>query len=115
MKRVAGFLVLLAVLVPAVAGQTPAARAKDPQAKAAAPKPVSSKVVLPERFQRWLNEEVVYIITKRERDVFLQLRTDRERDIFIEAFWKQRDPTPGTPQNEAQEEHQRRLDYANKF
>jgi GWxTD domain-containing protein len=115
MKKIPGLLVLLAVLVPAVAGQTPAARPKDPQAKAITPKPALPKIVLPERYRRWLNEEVVYIITKRERDVFLQLQTDRERDIFIEAFWKQRDPTPGTPQNEAQEEHQRRLDYANKF
>jgi GWxTD domain-containing protein len=71
--------------------------------------------VLPERYKKWLDEEVVYIIAERERDVFLQLRTDRERDIFLEAFWKHRDPTPGTPKNEAEEEHRRRLDHANKF
>src|SRR5512136_1545103 len=73
------------------------------------------KVVLPERYRKWLDEEVVYIIAPRERDVFLQLRSDRERDIFIEAFWKQRDPTPGTPRNEFKDEHYRRLDYATKF
>ena len=44
-----------------------------------------------------------------------QLQTDRERDIFLEAFWKHRDPTPGTPKNEFEEEHRRRLDHANKF
>jgi GWxTD domain-containing protein len=68
---------------------------------------------LPERFRQWLEEEVVYIITPHERDVFLHLQTDRERDIFIEAFWKQRDPTPGTPQNEFREEHYQRLKHAN--
>jgi GWxTD domain-containing protein len=70
---------------------------------------------LPERYRKWLEEEVVYTITAREREVFLKLQTDRERDIFIEAFWKQRDPTPGTPRNEFREEHYRRLNYANQY
>lgn len=70
---------------------------------------------LPERYRKWLEEEVVYIITPKEREVFLKLQTDRERDVFIEAFWKQRDPTPGTPQNEFREEHYRRLNYANQY
>jgi GWxTD domain-containing protein len=71
------------------------------------------KTVLPERYKKWVDEEVVYIITKRERDVFLKLQTDKERDIFIEAFWKHRDPLPETPRNEFEEEHYRRLNYAN--
>jgi len=74
-----------------------------------------SKPVLPEKYQKWLNEEVVYIITPKEREVFLKLETDRERDIFIEAFWRQRDPTPGTPQNEFRDEHYKRLAYANQY
>lgn len=69
---------------------------------------------LPQKYKKWLEEEVVYIITKNEREIFLQLQTDRERDIFIEAFWKQRDPIPETPENEFMIEHYRRLDYANK-
>jgi len=73
------------------------------------------KPVLPEKYKKWLNEEVVYIITSKEKDVFQKLETDRERDIFIEAFWKHRDPTPGTPQNEFKEEHYKRLAYANEY
>lgn len=69
---------------------------------------------LPLRFKKWLEQEVAYIITPLEKDVFLQLQTDRERDLFIKAFWKQRDPTPGTPENEFQEEHYRRINYANR-
>jgi len=69
---------------------------------------------LPERHRKWLREEVVYLIGPKERDVFLRLETDRERDIFIEAFWKQRDPTPNTPQNEFKEEHYQRIVYANR-
>ncbi|MBE3131701.1 MAG: GWxTD domain-containing protein [Acidobacteria bacterium] len=72
-----------------------------------------SKIALPERYKQWLDEEVVYIITSHERDVFRQLQTDRERDIFVEAFWKHRDPEPETPRNEFEEEHYRRLNYAN--
>lgn len=63
----------------------------------------------------WLEEEVVYIITERERDVFLSLETVEERDLFIEAFWRKRDPNRATLQNEFKEEHYRRLEYANKF
>ena len=74
----------------------------------------SQKVQLPDRYQKWLNEEVVYIITPLERDVFLKLKSDRERDLFTEAFWKHRDPTPDTAENEFKVEHYRRINYANK-
>ena len=67
---------------------------------------------LVQKYQDWL-KLTSYIITENERDVFLQLTTDLERDLFIESFWKQRDPTPGTPQNEYQEEHLTRFKYAN--
>jgi GWxTD domain-containing protein len=70
---------------------------------------------LPLKYRQWLQEEVVYIIGEKEKSVFLQLETDRERDVFIEAFWKQRDPTPNTLKNEFQEEHYRRIGYANQM
>ncbi len=66
------------------------------------------------KYQRWLDEEVSYIITSSERQVFLQLKTDGERDIFIDSFWKERDPRPATAENEFKAEHYRRLDYANR-
>ncbi len=72
-----------------------------------------AQTALPERYKKWLDEEVVYIMTRHERDVFLKLQTDRERDIFIEAFWKHRDPAPETPRNEFEDEHYKRLNYAN--
>lgn len=73
------------------------------------------KPKLPDSYRKWLDEEVVYIIAPMERDVFLKLGTDRERDLFIEAFWKQRDPTPGSPENEFKTEHFRRVAYANRY
>lgn len=79
------------------------------------PGQVKKLVGLPDGARTWLEEEVAYIITPKEREVFLKLGSDKERDIFIDAFWKQRDPTPGTPKNEFREEHYQRVQYANKF
>ena len=70
---------------------------------------------LPPQYQKWLNDEAVYIITPLEQEVFLKLTSDRERDLFIEAFWKHRDPTPASPENEFKTEHYRRISYANQF
>ncbi len=67
---------------------------------------------LAERFRDWL-DLVSYIILPAEKEVFLRLQNDRDRDIFIESFWRQRDPTPETPQNEFKEEHLKRFAYAN--
>ena len=75
----------------------------------------AQKTQLPSQYKKWLDEEVGYIITPVERDVFLKLQTDRERDLFIDAFWKHRDPTPNTPDNEFRTEHYRRINYANHF
>jgi GWxTD domain-containing protein len=73
------------------------------------------KPQLPERYRKWLEEEVVYIITPVEKEIFLKLQNDRERDLFIEAFWKHRDPIPETEENEFKTEHYKRIEYANKY
>ena len=65
------------------------------------------------KHKKWLEEDVTYIITPTEKKVFSQLETDKERDMFIKAFWKQRDPTRGTQENEFKQEHYRRIQYAN--
>ncbi|HEY6465342.1 MAG TPA: TonB family protein, partial [Candidatus Acidoferrales bacterium] len=62
---------------------------------------------------KWLDEDVVYIITPEERDTFLHLNTDEERDQFINAFWERRNPTPGAADNKFKDEHYRRIAYAN--
>jgi GWxTD domain-containing protein len=69
---------------------------------------------LPEDARGWLENEVAYMITDRERDIFLALETSDERKAFIDAFWRRRDPIPATPQNELKEEHDRRLEHADK-
>lgn len=68
---------------------------------------------LAQNYRDWL-KLVHYIILPQEREVFMQLSSNRERDLFIKTLWKQRDPTPGTPQNEFKEEHIKRFIYADK-
>jgi GWxTD domain-containing protein len=65
-------------------------------------------------YRKWLDEDVVYLITEYERIAFRSLATEQEMQKFIERFWLRRDPTPGTAVNEMKEEHYRRIDYANK-
>jgi GWxTD domain-containing protein len=64
-------------------------------------------------YRRWIHQEVNYIITRAEKNEFLELKTDEERDKFIERFWELRNTTPGAPGNPYKEEHYKRLEYAN--
>ena len=64
-------------------------------------------------YNKWLDEEVRWIISDEERAAFKRLQTDDERQEFIEQFWLRRDPTPDTEENEFKEEHYRRIAWAN--
>ena len=64
-------------------------------------------------YKKWLNEDVVYIITEEEEQVFGKLSTANEKEEFIEQFWHRRDPDLRTASNEYKEEHYRRVAYAN--
>ncbi len=65
-------------------------------------------------YDKWLHEDVVYLITPAEAERFEQLKSDAEREMFVEQFWKRRDPKPDTAANEFKEEHYRRIGYANR-
>jgi len=64
-------------------------------------------------YKKWLDEDVIYIISPEERHSFLNLATNEEREQFIEAFWQRRNPDPDSPENTFKEEHYRRIAYAN--
>src|SRR5579872_6150422 len=68
---------------------------------------------LDSQYKKWLNEDVVYIITPEEKNAFLHLETNEEREQFIEQFWQRRNPDPDSPDNTFKEEHYRRIAYAN--
>ena len=63
--------------------------------------------------QKWVDEDVSYIITPEERAAWKRLKTDEEREQFIESFWLRRDPSPDTIDNEYKDEHYERIAYAN--
>ncbi|MEW5975706.1 MAG: GWxTD domain-containing protein [Acidobacteriota bacterium] len=63
--------------------------------------------------KKWLNQDVIYIITDEEKAAFKRLTTDEERYQFIEQFWLRRDPSPDTVENEMRDEHYRRIAYSN--
>jgi GWxTD domain-containing protein len=65
-------------------------------------------------YRRWLDEDVLWIITSEERLAFTHLSSDPERDEFIRQFWLRRDTgSPGAGENSARREHYRRIAYAN--
>jgi GWxTD domain-containing protein len=66
-------------------------------------------------YKKWLEEDIFWIITEEERDVFTALANDEERDAFIEQFWNRRNPDPSSPDNEFKMEHYRRILYANEM
>ncbi|MGA2272274.1 MAG: GWxTD domain-containing protein [Bryobacteraceae bacterium] len=64
-------------------------------------------------YQKWLDEDVAYIVTDRERRDFVALKTGVEREQFIEKFWQRRDPALGHWPNAFKQEYYRRIAYAN--
>ncbi len=58
--------------------------------------------------------KVRYIITKKERKIFLEL-PDSEKEKFKEEFWKKRDPEPSTEENEFKMEYFNRIERANEL
>ena len=66
---------------------------------------------LTKEWTAWL-DEVGPIMTKRELSVFKSLQTEEDRKRFQSMFWKARDTTPGTPQNEYMIDYYARRGYA---
>src|SRR6201987_4397433 len=60
---------------------------------------------LDSQYKKWLNEDVVYIISPEERSAFVHLQTNEEREQFIEQFWQRRNPDPDSAENTFKEEH----------
>ncbi len=64
-------------------------------------------------YQKWLDQDAIWIITDTERSDFYKLENDQQRDKFIEDFWERRNPDPGSEENTFKEEHYARIVYAN--
>jgi GWxTD domain-containing protein len=55
-----------------------------------------------------------YIAESRELEVWNSSLSVAAKRRFLTTFWKQRDPTPGTPKNERREAFYAAVDYANR-
>jgi GWxTD domain-containing protein len=64
-------------------------------------------------YQKWLEQDVCWIITEEERDVYTRLANEDEREAFIQQFWERRNPDPSSADNMFKVEHYRRIMYAN--
>jgi GWxTD domain-containing protein len=64
-------------------------------------------------YERWVKQDVAYLVSDEELRRWALLVNDREREQFIVEFWARRDPTPETNENEMKVEHYRRIAYAN--
>jgi GWxTD domain-containing protein len=91
--------------------QSPAGIVRPPRTHSSQRTQLIAKLAGP--YQKWLNEDVRYIITPEEEAAFLVLPSDQKRDEFIIKFWDRRNPSPGATENIFKEEHYRRLAYAN--
>ena len=64
-------------------------------------------------FLEWPKRDVFLIITPEEQQAFDKLKTNEEREHFIDEFWRRRDPSPDTEENEYKDEFYERVAYAN--
>ncbi|HEY3025714.1 MAG TPA: GWxTD domain-containing protein [Pyrinomonadaceae bacterium] len=104
MRRIYLLLGLAVLISSSVAAQQPARKASGNSPAQSDLKPV---------YQRWLGEDVAYIITPEEKRAFLMLSSDDQREQFIDVFWRRRDTNPATRENEYRSEHYARIAYAN--
>lgn len=58
--------------------------------------------------------QLKYIAKPKELRAIREGKTKQERQERFLAFWKKRDPTPGTLENERMQEYYIRIDYANR-
>lgn len=60
-------------------------------------------------------EKARLIMTKEEIDIYKVLPDEKSKREFIEEFWRVRDPSPETEENEAKIEFEERIKYANRW
>jgi GWxTD domain-containing protein len=72
----------------------------------------TAAAALSPQYTEWRIGPAQWIMTNAEEKAWKQVKTDEEAIRFIDLFWARRDPTPGTPQNEARDAHNLRVKQA---
>lgn len=80
---------------------------------AAAPAPRDVFEGLSEPVLDTLYAPLVYLMNQNEQGLYPSLTLEGKRN-YLRQFWAKRDPSPGTPRNEAQEDYYRRIADANR-
>jgi GWxTD domain-containing protein len=92
------------------------ARVRDPQAGVEATSEGSFNVLWQsehwDRTEQDVLDEARVLLSEEEYDRFAAMSAG-DRAQYMNSFWASADPTPGTVQNEIQDEFMRRVDYAN--
>ena len=112
-KRILALTLCLGLAAAVGLGAPQKDKSASAKPKAVEKRPKVDPKTLDPQYQDFL-KLVAYIIADKEKEVFFELTSNRDRDIFIDSFWKVRDPTPGTPENEYKDEIIRRFNYVNK-
>lgn len=60
-------------------------------------------------------ETARFIMLNDELQIYKHLPDKESREAFIKEFWEKRDPNPETPENEAKEEFEQRVDFVNRW
>lgn len=60
-------------------------------------------------------DQAKLIMSKVEIEIYTHLAAAGDRDEFIDDFWKKRDPSPATGENEFKEEFYQRVEFANRW
>jgi GWxTD domain-containing protein len=107
-SRLAGISLLAMVVATAALGVGSFALAQSARQQPA------DKAIPESPYQRWVDEDVRWIITPEERAAYLKLATNEERKEFIHEFWQRRDPgAQSVFENHFRKEHYRRIAYTN--
>ncbi len=102
-----------ATLVVGAERRDAALRVSDPDAHAGADNPADRFGPAGEARLDSLYAPLIYLMADAERGIYPTLAADGKRR-FLRAFWARRDPTPGTPRNEAEEDFYERIAQANR-
>ncbi len=113
-SQLAGMTLLALVITAAALSIGTLARAQASADKKLSAEHEAASQTVPQLYQKWLDEDVVWIISPEERARFMKLSSDEERNEFIKQFWERRKvQSPGGGESDVRAEYYHRIAYAN--
>ena len=66
------------------------------------------------RNPRDIEDEVHFLLDREDEEQAFSTKSPGEQEAYLEAFWRERDPTPSTAENEARSTFFQRIEHANR-